>query len=158
MSDLQVSNYEIGRTLEILLAGRKINTFIDNGEEYYVILQAKKKFREDIRDIGTFEVKTRREFCKTRKFLSFNELTEAKELNRYNKMRSITLSAGLKQGFSLGQAISYLEEISKKNLKGNFKIGFKGQSKEYKKKSSKQFYFLFFVSLIICLFSFMCTI
>ena len=74
--------------------------------------------------------------------LSFNELTEAKELNRYNKMRSITLSAGLKQGFSLGQAISYLEEISDQKLKGNFKIGFKGQSKEYK-KSSNQFYFFF---------------
>ena len=43
VSDLQVSNYEIGRTLEILLAGRKVNTFIENGEEYYVILQAKKK-------------------------------------------------------------------------------------------------------------------
>ena len=39
--DLGVSNSEIGRTLEILLAGRKINSFIDRGEEYYVILQAK---------------------------------------------------------------------------------------------------------------------
>ena len=28
-SDLQVTNSEIGRTLEILLAGRKINTFIE---------------------------------------------------------------------------------------------------------------------------------
>ena len=40
--DLGISNSEIGRTLEILLAGRKINTFIEDGEEYYVILQAKK--------------------------------------------------------------------------------------------------------------------
>ena len=72
MSDLQVSNYEIGRTLEILLAGRKINTFIDNGEEYYVILQAKKKFRENIRDIGTFEVKSLDgNFCETRKPFKF---------------------------------------------------------------------------------------
>ena len=45
--DLGVSNSEIGRTLEILLAGRKINSFIDRGEEYYVILQAKKEFRNN---------------------------------------------------------------------------------------------------------------
>lgn len=62
-------------------------------------------------------------------------------------MRSITLSAGLKKEYSLGQAINYLEEISKDKLKGNYKIDFKGQSKEYK-KSIKQFYFLFLVSLI----------
>ena len=148
VSDLQVSNYEIGRTLEILLAGRKINTFIDNGEEYYVILQAKKKFRESIRDIGTFEVKSLNgNFVRLENLLSFNELAEAKELNRYNKMRAITLSAGLKEGYSLGQAIDYLEKISDQKLKGNFKIDFKGQSKEYK-KSSNQFYFLFFVSII----------
>ena len=42
-SDLNVSNFEIGRTLEILLAGRKINTFIEDGEEYYVVVQAKKE-------------------------------------------------------------------------------------------------------------------
>ena len=45
-SDLQISNSEIGRTLEILfLAGRKVNTFLEKGEEYYVILQSKKDNR-----------------------------------------------------------------------------------------------------------------
>ena len=56
-SDLKVTNSEIGRTLEILLAGRKINTFIENGEEYYVIVQSKKENRKNIKDIGAFEVK-----------------------------------------------------------------------------------------------------
>ncbi len=147
-SDLQISNAEIGRTLEILLAGRKINTFIENGEEYYVIVQAKKENRENIKNIGAFEVKTiDGNFVRLNNLLDFSEVAEAKELNRYNKMRSITLSAGLKKGFSLGEAIEHLEEISEKKLVGNFKIDFKGQSKEYK-KSTKQFYFLFSVSLV----------
>ena len=58
-------------------------------------------------------------------------------------MRSITLSAGLQKGYSLGEAIEYLENISDKKLKGNFIIDYKGQSKEYK-KSSNQFNFLFY--------------
>ena len=62
-------------------------------------------------------------------------------------MRSITLSAGLKKGYSLGEAIKFFEELSENKLSGNFKINFKGQSKEYK-KSSRQFIFLFTVSLI----------
>ena len=147
-SDLRVSNSEIGRTLEILLAGRKINTFIENGEEYYVIVQAKKENRRNIKDIGAFEVRNLDgKYIRLDNLLEFKESTEAKELNRYNKMRSITLSAGLKKGYSLGDAIDYLEKTSKEKLKGNYKIDFKGQSKEYK-NSMNQFYFLFFVSII----------
>tara|TARA_B100001939_G_scaffold144880_1_gene125454 strand:- start:1344 stop:2909 length:1566 start_codon:yes stop_codon:yes gene_type:complete len=147
-SDLEISNYEIGRTLEILLAGRKINTFIEEGEEYYVILQAKKENRENIQDLGSFEVKAENgNFVRLENILDFKEVTEAKELNRYNKMRSITLSAGLQRGYSIGDAIKYLENFSKNKLEGNFSINYKGQSKEYK-KSSNQFNFLFIVSLL----------
>ncbi|MEE2695031.1 MAG: efflux RND transporter permease subunit [Pseudomonadota bacterium] len=147
-SNLLISNFEIGRTLEILLAGRKINTFIDNGEEYDVIIQAKKESRKNIRDISAFEVKSNNgSLIRLDNLLKFEEVAEAKELNRYNKMRSITLSAGLKKDYSLGDAISYLEKISNEKLLGTYKIDFKGQSKEYK-KSMSQFYFLFFVSLI----------
>ena len=41
----------------------------------------------------------------------------------------------------------FLEQVSNEKLKGNFKIDFKGQSREYK-KSTKQFIFLFCVSLL----------
>ena len=147
-SNLGISNYEIGRTLEILLAGRKINTFIEDGEEYYVILQAKKASRESITDLGSFEVKTiDGNFVRLQNILNFQEVQEAKELNRFNKMRSITISAGLKKGYALGEAINYLENISNEKLKGEFIIDYKGQSKEYK-KSANQFNFLFIVSLL----------
>ena len=146
--DLELSNTEIGRTLEILLAGRKINSFIDKGEEYYVILQAKKEFRKNMKDILSFEVKNKNgELIRLENVLNIEETAEAKELNRYNKMRSITLSAGLNNKYSLGDGISFLEKLSKNKLEGNYKIDFKGQSKEFK-ESSSQFYFLFIISLI----------
>ena len=146
--DLGVSNSEIGRTLEILLAGRKINSFIDKGQEYYVIMQAKKEFRKDIKDILSFEVRNNNnDLIRLENIISIKETAEAKELNRYNKMRSITLSAGLSNKYSLGEAIKYLEDISKNELKGNFKVDFKGQSKEFK-ESSTQFIFLIIISLI----------
>ena len=153
-SDLEISNYEIGRTLEILLAGRKINTFIEEGEEYYVILQAKKENRENIKDLGSFEVKSENgNFIRLENILDFKEVTEAKELNRYNKLRSITLSAGLQKGYSLGEAIKYLENVSENKLKGNFIINYKGQSKEYKKNLQTNFiFFLLFLFYLFTLF------
>ena len=146
--DLEVSNSEIGRTLEILLAGRKINSFIDKGEEYYVILQAKKEFRKNLKNILSYEVKNKKgDLVRLENVLNIEETAEAKELNRYNKMRSITLSAGLNKNYSLGEGINYLENLSKNKLKGNYKIDFRGQSKEFK-ESSNQFYFLFIISLL----------
>ena len=146
--DLEVSNSEIGRTLEILLAGRKINSFIDKGEEYYVILQAKKEFRKNLENILSYEVKNKKgDLVRLENVLNIEETAEAKELNRYNKMRSITLSAGLNKNYSLGEGIDYLENLSKNKLKGNYKIDFRGQSKEFK-ESSNQFYFLFIISLL----------
>jgi multidrug efflux pump len=146
--DLEVSNSEIGRTLEILLAGRKINSFIDKGEEYYVILQAKKEFRKKLENILSYEVKNKNgDLVRLENVLNIEETAEAKELNRYNKMRSITLSAGLNKNYSLGEGIDYLENLSKNKLKGNYKIDFRGQSKEFK-ESSNQFYFLFIISLL----------
>ena len=63
-----------------------------------MILQAKKENRENIEDLGSFEVKTENgNFVRLENILNFKEVTEAKELNRYNKMRSITLSAGLQK-------------------------------------------------------------
>ena len=135
--------------MEILLAGRKINTFIEDGEEYYVILQAKKENRENIKDLGSFEVKSENgNFIRLENILDFKEVTEAKELNSgYNKLRSITLSAGLQKGYSLGEAIKYLENVSENKLKGNFIINYKGQSKEYK-KIFEPILFSFIVSLL----------
>ena len=60
-SDLGISNLEIGRTLEILLAGRKVNTYIENGEEYYVILQAIKEKEKTIMILGPLKLKLRME-------------------------------------------------------------------------------------------------
>ena len=47
------------------------------------------------------------------------EIAEAKELNRYNRTRSITLKGGLSKEYSLGKAIQELEGISKQKCTEN---------------------------------------
>ena len=74
-----MSNFEIGRTLEILLAGRKINTFVENGEEYNVIVRAKKENRQNIRDVGAFEVKSSNgSYIRLDNLIEYKEVNEAK--------------------------------------------------------------------------------
>ena len=148
-NELGISSEQIGRTLEIFLAGRKINTFLLDGEEYYVILQGKDSSRKIKENLSIINVKNKNgEMIRLDSFLNFREIAEAKELNRYNRTRSITLKGGLSGDYSLGQAIKELEKISDEKLGNNIKIDFKGQSKEFK-ESTQQFYFLFLISFLV---------
>ena len=50
-------------------------------KEYYVILQAKKENRENIKDLGSFEVKSENgNFIRLENILDFKEVTEAKRI------------------------------------------------------------------------------
>jgi multidrug efflux pump len=148
-AELEVSATEIGRTLEVLLGGRKINTFIDNGEEYYVIMQSNSSNRELPDDLSIIKVRSKnKSLIRLDSLIRFEEVATAKELNRYNRIRSITLKAGLDKNYSLGEAINFLENIIKEIGNENVKIDYKGQSKEFK-DSSKQLFYIFLISLIV---------
>lgn len=148
-SELQVSSEEIGRTLEILLGGRKINTFISNGEEYYTILQASDSKRTTPDDISNIKVRSKNgELIRLDTLVEVGEEATAKELNRFNKIRAITIKAGLDKGYSLNEAILFLEKVVKENFSKKINYDYKGQGKEFK-ESNKQFNFLFLISFLI---------
>ena len=98
-----------------------------------------------MKDILSFEVKNKNsELIRLENVLNIEETAEAKELNRYNKMRSITLSAGLSNKYSLGDGIYFLEKLSKNKLQGNYKIDFMGQSKNLKNLLVNFIFYLLF--------------
>ena len=75
-------------------------------------------------------------------------MAEAKELNRYNRSRAITLKASISKDYSLGEAISFLEKVADEKFDKNVKIDFKGQGKNSKNHPSN-FIFLFLVSFLV---------
>ena len=85
------------------------------------------------------------EFVRSDSLVYFEELAEAKELNRYNRSRAIINEGEYIKGLFSREAISFLEKVANEKFDKNVKIDFKGQGKEFK-ESSKQFYFLFLVS------------
>ena len=46
-ADLGVSVTDIGRALETMMGSRQVTTFVDNGEEYDVVVQADREGRAD---------------------------------------------------------------------------------------------------------------
>ena len=133
-ADLGVSVNEIGRTLETMMGSRKVTTFVDNGEEYDVVLQAGRAARATPADLAAIQVRGRDgALIPLSNLVKIGELAEAGSLNRFNRLRAITISAGLAPGYRMGDAITWVEQVVKEELPPTAQIDWKGESREFRK-------------------------
>ena len=132
-ADLGVSAQEIGRTLETMMGGRKVTTYVEGGEEYDVIMQAQRSDRAAPADLDNLYVRSERsgELIPLANLVSLTELAEPGRLNRFNRLRGITLSAGLAPGYTLGEALDWVKKTAAEELPPSAQIDYKGDSREY---------------------------
>jgi multidrug efflux pump len=149
-ADLGVSLSVVGRTLETMLGSRIVTTFQDNGEEYNVILQARDTDRATPSDLDNIYVRSDKsgQLIPLSNLVKTDERAGAAELKRFDRLRAITISAGLKTGYSLGAALDYMEKIIREELPPETQIRFDGESREYK-RSQGAMYLTFMFALVI---------
>ncbi len=136
-ADLGVSVSEIGRTLETMMGSRRVTTFVDNGEEYDVILQADRALRATPADLSAIQVRGRNnELIPLSNLVTLTELAEAGSLNRFNRLRAITISGGLAPGYRMGDAIAWAEQVVREELPATAQVDWKGESREFQKAGS----------------------
>jgi multidrug efflux pump len=149
-ADLGVSTEDIGRTLETLMGGRKITTFLDDGEEYDVIVEGESSLQESFSDIESIYVRSNRtgNLIPMSNLLSISEYGAAEKLSRYNRIRAITLSSNLEEGYALSDALAHLEMLVREHLPEEAVIDYKGQSRDFI-TSGNSIIFVFILGLII---------
>ena len=136
-SDLGVSVTDIGRALETMMGSRRVTTFVDNGEEYDVIVQADKAGRASPADLAAIQVRARSgELVPLSNLVTLSELAEAGSLNRFNRLRAITISAGLAPGYRLGDAIAWAQQVIEEELPDHAQVDWKGESREFQAAGS----------------------
>ncbi|MBD2857818.1 efflux RND transporter permease subunit [Spongiibacter sp. KMU-158] len=148
-ADLGVSNQEINRSLQTLLGSRRVTTFMFDGEEYDVILEGEREAHSAPTDLANIYVRsdTTQALIPLSNLVRFSERGDASVLSRYNKVRAITISANLAEGYSQGEALDYLENITRE-IAPQATIDYKGQSLKYKETGSS-IYFTFAMALLI---------
>lgn len=148
--DLGVPVSVINSTLESMLGLRRVTTFIDRGEEYDVILESEKDLKRSPLDINNLYVRSTStgELIPLASMVNIREFADAASLNRYNRVRAITIEAGLTDGYTLGEALDYMENLVRTELPAGASIDFKGDSLEYK-DSSGSVYFVFLMALVV---------
>ncbi|WP_293715735.1 efflux RND transporter permease subunit [Stenotrophomonas sp. UBA7606] len=131
-ADLGISVTDIGRALETMMGSRRVTTFVDNGEEYDVLVQAGREGRASPADLSAIQVRARSgELVPLSNLVTLSEVAEAGSLNRFNRLRSITISANVAPGHTLGETIAWAQQVAAEELPEYAQIDWKGESREY---------------------------
>ncbi|MGF1531849.1 MAG: efflux RND transporter permease subunit [Puniceicoccaceae bacterium] len=138
----------IGRTLETLLGSRRVTTFVREGEEYDVILEGERDSQQTPASLDHIYVRseTSSQLIPLANLVTFSELADTNSLNRFNRVRSITIEGNLADGFSLGDALAHLRDLARQHLPEEVVIDYKGQSRDLE-ESGSSFGFVFLVGL-----------
>ena len=148
-ADLGVSVASIGRTLETLLSGRPVGTFMQNGRQYKVIVKVDDRHRERPSDISQLYVQGKDgALVQLNNIVAIKEVSVPEALNHVDRMRAVTISAGLADGFTLGQALSFLDEMSKAIIKPGMRTAYAGESKTFT-ESNRNLYVTFVLALAV---------
>ena len=130
--DLGVSAEEIGHTLETYFGGRRVTTFSVDGEEYDVIVQAGAANRREPADLSNLYVRstTTKQLIPLSNLVTLGDMAAPGQLNRFNRLRAITVSAGLAPGYSLGAALAYTEQAAREVLPPTAQTDLKADSRD----------------------------
>jgi len=149
-ADLGVSLQTVGRTLETVLGSRIVTTYLDRDREYNVILQGRAEHRATPSDLDNLYVRSDRtgELIPLANLVQLTEEAGPMRLNRFDRLRAITVSAALNPGYPLGEALEFVEQVVQQELPTTARLNFDGESREYR-ESGYEMYFMFVLTLVV---------
>ncbi|QIZ76905.1 efflux RND transporter permease subunit [Ferrimonas lipolytica] len=149
-ADLGVSIRNIGSTLESMLGSRYVTTFVQRGEEYDVIIEGQRDRQNNATDMEGLYVRSERsgELIPLSNLVTVEEYASAPRLNRFNRLRAITIEANLAEGYTLGEALSSLNAIVADKLPEEVVVSYKGPSRDYQESGSGVI-FVFALALVV---------
>ncbi len=151
---LGISTQTIGETLQTMMSERVVTTYVVDGEEYDVVLHAKEDQRATPEDLANIYVRPGRRGAAPGALVPLSNLITTENtggtgtLNRYNRLRSVTITATPVPGYALGDALAFLEQIVREELPDAARVDYKGESLEYKETSGAT-YFTFGIALLV---------
>lgn len=146
---LGVSVRDIARTLQLSLSGSRFGYFIIDGKQYEVIGQMERQYRNEPIDLRTISVRSASgQQIQLDNLVSLNETSAPPQLFRFNRFSAATVSASLAPGYTIGDGIDAMNEISAEVLPPNFITDLSGPSRDFA-ESAASLNFIFGLALIL---------
>ncbi|MEE3119330.1 MAG: efflux RND transporter permease subunit [Pseudomonadota bacterium] len=149
-SDLDITVQDVGLTLQTMLASRQVTTYLDRGREYDVIVQAADADRATPEDLGQIFLRPRAggELIPLQALVSVEEIGANPDLRRIDRLPAVVVSASLADGYDLGSALTYLNNLAVDNLPPEARVSYQGLSREFE-ESSAAVYLTFGLAFVI---------
>lgn len=145
---LGVSVADIYTTMQTILGGYYINDFNLYGRSWQVMMQGDIQDRSTKEDIFKMELKNNKgEMVPLRSLISIEETIGANSIQRYNNYRSIKITGRNATGYSSGDAIKAMTEISNEYMPTGYKFEWTGTAAQ-ELEASGQIAMVFFMAFL----------
>ncbi|WP_281915364.1 efflux RND transporter permease subunit [Caldimonas thermodepolymerans] len=135
-ADAGVAVEQVARTIETMLGGRKVTRYKRDAEQYDVIVQTEASGRSRPDDIERLFVRGRdNRMIPLSSLVRVREAVSPRELNHFNQRRSVSITANLAPGFSLGEALDFLDAKANELLPQGYSTELNGVSREFRSSS-----------------------
>ena len=135
-ADLGIPVDVIARAVETAMGGRSVTQYKREGEKYDVVVQTEAKDRNSPMDVEKIFVRGRADtMVPLSALVKMKEVVVPRELNHFAQRRSVTFTANLAPNYSLGQALSFMKEVTGKVLKTGYSTDVNGNSREFVQSS-----------------------
>jgi hydrophobic/amphiphilic exporter-1 (mainly G- bacteria), HAE1 family len=135
---LGMSLGDVTNTMQILLGSTYVNDFDFNNRSYRVYVQADQQFRSNPGDIERYQVRTAGGLMMPlSNIVSVREATAPKSINHYNLFRSAEINGSAAPGYSSGQALQLMGQLSDRALPQGMSYAWSALSAEEIKAGSQ---------------------
>jgi HAE1 family hydrophobic/amphiphilic exporter-1 len=131
-AELGVQVADVAGTLSLMVGGRKISTYNENGEQYEVHARAVQQWRTTADGVNQMAVpSTKLGAVSMDNVARFQEGEGPSQVDRLGRRRQVTISANMKTGYDQQSALDALwKESEALNLDPAYQVGVTGTSKE----------------------------
>ncbi|QEY62485.1 efflux RND transporter permease subunit [Metapseudomonas lalkuanensis] len=127
----------IGRSLESLFGSRQVTRFKQNGEQYDVLVQLANVDRSNPDDLNRVYVRGRNDsMVQLANLIDVRETVAPRELNHFNQLRAVTVTANVGSSYTLGEALDHLEDAARAVFPPETQFDYTGTSRDFKDSSS----------------------
>jgi multidrug efflux pump len=132
-ADLGISVDAVAKAVETLLGGRNVTRYKRDADQYDVIVQLEPGSRSTPEAIERIYVRGRNDaMIPLSSLVTVSESVSPRELNHFGQRRSVSITASLAGDYSLGEALSFMDQTAAKVLKTGYSTDLNGTSREFR--------------------------
>lgn len=136
-ADLGISMNDIGQTINFALGEPVNGHFEKNGRSYDIVPELAPEFRNQPDALDNLYLRNQtNSLIPLSNLVTINEITAPETLAHFQQERAATITSSLKPGYTLSEALEFLETNAKKVMTPDMQYDFGGTSRQFMQSSS----------------------